>query len=64
MSRQHRRPKFEGDIRVVELTAYTPPKIIEDPRKDFGRYGEDNYYQYLIYRIQWVHLQIMPVLMV
>jgi len=49
MSRQHRRPKFEGDIRVVELTAYTAPKIIEDPRKDFVMYGEDNnYYQYLI----------------
>ncbi len=49
MSRQHRRPKFEGDIRVVELAAYTAPKIIEDPRKDFVMYGEDNnYYQYLI----------------
>ena len=49
MSRQHRRPKFEGDIRVVELQAYTAPKIIEDPRKDFVMYGEDNnYYQYLI----------------
>lgn len=49
MSRQHRRPKFEGDIRVVELAAYTSPKIIEDPRKDFVMYGEDNnYYQYLI----------------
>ena len=49
MSRQHRKPKFEGDIRVVELAAYTSPKIIEDPRKDFVMYGEDNnYYQYLI----------------
>ena len=49
MSRQHRRPKYEGDIRVVELAAYTSPKIIEDPRKDFVMYGEDNnYYQYLI----------------
>jgi len=49
MSRQHRRPKFEGDIRVVELADYTSPKIIEDPRKDFVMYGEDNnYYQYLI----------------
>ena len=49
MSRQHRRPKFEGDIRVVELAAYTAPKIIEDPKKDFVMYGEDNnYYQYLI----------------
>ena len=49
MSRQHRKPKFEGDIRVVELATYTSPKIIEDPRKDFVMYGEDNnYYQYLI----------------
>ena len=49
MSRQHRRPKYEGDIKVVELAAYTSPKIIEDPRKDFVMYGEDNnYYQYLI----------------
>jgi hypothetical protein len=49
MSRQHRKPKYEGDIRVVELAAYTAPKIIEDPRKDFVMYGEDNnYYQYLI----------------
>ena len=49
MSRQHRKPKFEGDIRVVELNAYTAPKIIEDPRKEFVMYGEDNnYYQYLI----------------
>ena len=35
MSRQHRRPKFEGDIRVVELASYTSPKIIEDPRNSF-----------------------------
>jgi hypothetical protein len=49
MSRQHRRPKFQGDIRVVELSTYTSPKIIEDSRKDFVMYGEDNnYYQYLI----------------
>ena len=49
MSRQHRKPKFEGDIRVVELATYTSPKIVEDPRKDFVMYGEDNnYYQYLI----------------
>lgn len=49
MSRQHRKPKFEGDIRVVELASYTSPQIIEDPRKDFVMYGEDNnYYQYLI----------------
>ena len=49
MSRQHRKPKFEGDIRVVELATYTSPKIVEDPRKDYVMYGEDNnYYQYLI----------------
>lgn len=49
MSRQHRRPKFEGDIRVVELASYVAPKIIEDSRKEFVMYGEDNnYYQYLI----------------
>ena len=49
MSRQHRKQKYEGDIRVVELATYTAPKIIEDSRKDFVMYGEDNnYYQYLI----------------
>lgn len=49
MSRQHRKPKFNGDIRVVELATYTAPKIIEDSKKDFVMYGEDNnYYQYLI----------------
>jgi hypothetical protein len=49
MSRQHRKPKVQGDIRVVELATYTAPLIIEDPRKDFVGYGEDNnYYQYLI----------------
>lgn len=49
MSRQHRRPKFEGDIRVVELATYTSPKIVEDSRKEYVLYGEDNnYYQYLI----------------
>ena len=42
MSRQHRKPKFEGDIRVVDLASYVSPKIIEDPRKDFVMYGEDN----------------------
>ena len=49
MSRQHRKPKFNGDIKVVELATYTAPKIIEDSKKDFVIYGEDNnYYQYLI----------------
>ena len=49
MSRQHRRPKVAGDIRVVELNSYVAPKIIEDSRKEFVMYGEDNnYYQYLI----------------
>ncbi len=49
MSRQHRKPKFDGDIRVVELNSYVAPKIIEDSRKEFVMYGEDNnYYQYLI----------------
>ena len=49
MSRQHRKPKFEGDVRVVDLATYTSPKIIEDPRKDYVMYGEDNnFYQYLI----------------
>ena len=49
MSRQHRKEKFKGDIRVLELATYTSPKIIEDTRKDFVMYGEDNnFYQYLI----------------
>ena len=42
-----------SDIRVVNLSTYTSPKIIEDKRNDFVGYGEDNnYYQYLIDQYQ------------
>jgi len=40
-----------NDIRVVNLSNYTTPKITEERQKDWVRYGEDNdYYSYLIGR--------------
>jgi len=53
MSRQHRKPRYEGDIRVVDLSTYTAPKITESKQKEWVAYGEDNdYYQYLIDQYQ------------
>ena len=42
-----------SNIRVVNLSTYTAPKITEDKRNKFVMYGEDNnYYQYLIDQYQ------------
>ena len=42
-----------SNIRVVNLSTYTAPKITEEKNKDFVGYGEDNnYYQYLIDQYQ------------
>src|SRR5210317_470941 len=42
-----------SNIRVVNLSTYTAPKITEQKNKDFVSYGEDNnYYQYLIDQYQ------------
>jgi len=42
-----------SNIRVVNLSTYTAPKITEQKNKDFVAYGEDNnYYQYLIDQYQ------------
>jgi hypothetical protein len=40
-------------IKIVNLSTYVSPKIVEDKRNDFVGYGEDNnYYQYLIDQYQ------------
>lgn len=37
------------DTHIINLSSYVKPKVIEDKRKDWVAYGEDNdYYQYLI----------------
>ena len=39
----------KSNIHVVNLSTYNKPKVVEDKRKDYVAYGEDNnYYQYLI----------------
>jgi len=39
------------DVRIVNLSNYTTPKIVEERTKEWVKYGEDNnYYQYLIDR--------------
>ena len=38
-------------IRIVNLASYTTPQAVEDNRKEWVAFGEDNnYYQYLIDR--------------
>lgn len=42
-----------SNIKIVNLSTYTSPKITETKNKDFVSYGEDNdYYQYLIDQYQ------------
>lgn len=42
-----------SNIRVVNLSTYTSPKIVEEKNNEFVSYGEDNnYYQYLIDQYQ------------
>jgi hypothetical protein len=39
----------KSSIHVVNLSTYNKPKVVEDKRKEWVAYGEDNnYYQYLI----------------
>ena len=43
--------KVHNDVRVVNLSTYTSPKVSEVRGKDYVSYGADNnYYQYLIDR--------------
>ena len=45
------KPKSGTDVRVVNLSSYTSPKVSEVRGKEWVNYGEDNnYYQYLIDR--------------
>jgi hypothetical protein len=45
------KPKVHNDLRVVNFSTYTSPKIKEEKNRDWVNYGEDNdYYQYLIDR--------------
>lgn len=47
----NQKPKSVTDVRVVNLSSYTSPKVSEVRGKDYVSYGEDNnYYQYLIDR--------------
>ena len=40
-----------NDLRVINLSSYTTPKIIEYRNKEWIAYGEDNdYFKYLIDR--------------
>jgi hypothetical protein len=51
MSRNTHKPKVHNDLRVVNFSTYTSPKISETKNRDWVNYGEDNdYYQYLIDR--------------
>ena len=44
-------PVSHSDVRVVNLSTYTSPKIVETKNKDWVSYGADNnYFQYLIDR--------------
>ena len=43
--------KNDSDVRIVNLSTYTSPKIVEVKNKDWVAYGDDNnYFQYLIDR--------------
>jgi hypothetical protein len=51
MSRNTPKPKVHNDLRVVNFSTYTSPKIVEQKDKEWVKYGGDNnYYQYLIDR--------------
>lgn len=42
-------PNAKDSIHVVSLSSYNKPQIVEDKKKDWVAYGDDNnYYQYLI----------------
>ena len=51
MSRGAQKPKVHNDLRVVNFSTYTSPKISESKNRQWVNYGDDNnYYQYLIDR--------------
>ena len=40
-----------NELRVLNLSTYTSPKIVENKTDNFVAYGDDNnYFQFLIYR--------------
>jgi hypothetical protein len=48
---QNRLKKIKDAIHVVNLSSYTIPEVIENPRNEWVEYGNDNnYFQYLIDR--------------
>jgi len=50
-NRTYNAPKSNSDVRVVNLSTYTSPKIVENKNKNWVAYGSDNnYFQYLIDR--------------
>lgn len=49
MARNNNNKVKADNIHVVSLSSYNRPKIVEDKKKDWVAYGDDNnYYQYLI----------------
>ena len=49
MARNNNRPNKGESIHVINLSSYNKPKVVEDKKRDWVTYGEDNnYYQYLI----------------
>ena len=41
----------KDSVHVINLSSYTSPEVVENPRKDYIEYGDDNqYFQYLIDR--------------
>ena len=41
----------KDSVHVINLSSYTSPQVVENPRKDYIEYGDDNqYFQYLIDR--------------
>ena len=43
-----------SDLRVINLSTYTSPEIVEVYNRDYIQYGEDNlYFKYLIDRYNW-----------
>jgi len=49
MARNNKIKASTDSIHVVSLSSYNRPKVVEDKKKDWVAYGDDNnYYQYLI----------------
>ena len=41
MSRAANKPKVHNDLRVVNFSTYTSPKITENKNRDWVNYGDD-----------------------